>query len=91
MPNSFLSTSTSILFAISAPIIAPIIPAIQIIIAVFFCIFLFFALIIVVIAHVGMKNIKFAPCAICCSIPEIEVNKNIKIVPPPHSHTTYET
>ena len=34
---------------------------------------------------VGIKNIKFAPCAICCSILENDVNKKIKIAPPPHT------
>jgi hypothetical protein len=57
------------------------------IINVLFSIFLFFQLAIMAAILVGMKNIKFVPCAICCSIPKNVVSKNIKIVPPPHSQS----
>ena len=38
---------------------------------------------IIATIDVGMKNIKFVACAICCSSPHKTVSKNIRIVPPP--------
>ena len=46
---------------------------------------------IIAVTHVGIKNTKFAPCAICCSIFKKAVNKYINTVPPPHTNTAYKS
>ena len=63
--------------------IAPKTPKIDIIVATLSLIFLFFIFTIIATIDVGIKNIKFVAWAMCCSIPHIDVNKKIKIVPPP--------
>ena len=59
-------------------------------IAIFIFMFLFFKFIIIAVIHVGIKNIKFAPWAMCCSLFRKNVSKNISTAPPPHSEATYE-
>ena len=83
IPKLFLKKITFICVEILAPIIAPIIPNIEIIIANSKFIFLFFILTIIATNDVGIKKIKFAACAICCSTPKTYNNKKIKTVPPP--------
>ena len=83
IPKYFLNIFTSVWTDKFAPIIAPSIPNIEIIVANFKSIFLFFMFTIIATIDVGMKNIKFVACAICCSSPHKTVSKNIRIVPPP--------
>ena len=45
--------------------------------------FIAFILTIIATIEVGIKKIRFVACAMCCSIPKINVSKNISIVPPP--------
>ena len=42
-----------------------------------------FIFVIIETIEVGMKNTKFAPCAICCSFPKNNERDKISIVPPP--------
>ena len=89
IPKHFFKIFTSIWIEIFAPIIAPKIPNIDITIASFKSMFLFFRFTIIATIDVGIKNIRFVACAMCCSMPSIIVSKNINIVPPPHACTTY--
>ena len=85
MPKYFFNFFASIIKESLAPITAPIIPDIITTTAVFISIFLFFKFIKIETIQVGIKNIKFAPCAICCSTFENAVNRYMKTAPPPHS------
>ena len=69
IPKYFLNIFTSVWTDKFAPIIAPSIPNIEIIVANFKSIFLFLMFTIIATIDVGMKNIKFVACAICCSSP----------------------
>ena len=89
-PKHFFKIFTSIFIAIFAPKIAPKTPKIEIIIATGISIFLFFKFTIIATIDVGIKNIKFVAWATCCSIPNINVRKNIKIVPPTSIVDIYE-
>lgn len=72
IPKSLLNELTSVFTDNLAPIIAPIIPKVDIIIANFISIFLFFKFTIIATIDVGIKKIKFVACATCCSIPTHE-------------------
>ena len=77
IPNIFLNLFTSVWIDKFAPTIAPKIPNNEIIIATLNRIFLFFIFTIIAAIDVGIKNIKFVACAMCCSNPQIFVNKKI--------------
>ena len=65
------------------PINAPKIPHKHIGTATFKFIFLFFKLTIIAVIAVGIKNIIFVACAMCCSIPKNRERNSINTVPPP--------
>ena len=69
IPKYFLKVFTSVWIDKFAPIIAPSIPNMDIIVASFKSIFLFFIFTIIATIDVGIKNIKFVACAMCCSNP----------------------
>lgn len=83
IPKHFFKIPTSIWIEILAPIMAPKIPNIDINMANFISIFLFFKLTIIATIAVGIKKIKFVACATCCSTPNINVKRKIRMVPPP--------
>ena len=91
IPKNFLNVCTSVCTDKLAPSIAPSTPIIDIIIANFKSIFLFFIFTIIAIIDVGIKNIKFVACAICCSIPHINVSKKNQYCSSTHSCSTYNS
>ena len=77
VPKHFFNIFTFNFKDILAPIIAPNIPNNDINTPNFILMFLFFKFTIIATIEVGIKNIKFVACAICCSNPQIDVKRNI--------------